>query len=82
MNDFDQESKWVRHLFRPWHLFPSVHLSRVEWQVPVTLFMSSIVWLEVNMFINVYGLHSLTKPSKSIMQEDNKHYKYAVNKQL
>ena len=57
---------------------PSVHLSRVEWQVPVTLFMSLIAWLEANMFIKVYGLHSLTTPSKCIMREDNECDKYTV----
>ena len=47
----DLAFKWVWHLFRSWHLFPSVHLSRVEWQMPVTLFMSSLVWLEASTFI-------------------------------
>ena len=74
--------KQVRHLFRPWCLFPSVHLSRVEWQVPVTPFMSSIEWLEANTFIKAYGLHSLTKLSKCSIQEDNEHDEYAVNDQL
>ena len=54
---FDPVFKRVRRLFRPQHLSPSVHLSRLGWQVPVTLFMSLIVWLEANMFIKLYGLH-------------------------
>ena len=54
----------------------------VEWQVPVALFMSSIAWLEANTFIKAYGLHSLTKPSKCTMWEDNEHDKYAVNDDL
>ena len=40
----------IQHLFRPQRLFPSVHLSRVEWQVPVLVFTSLIVWLEAYMF--------------------------------
>ena len=72
----------VQRLFRPWHLFLSVHLSMVEWQVPVASFMSSIAWLEANTFIKAYGLDSLTKPSKCIMWEDNKHDKYTVNDDL
>ena len=43
--------------------------------------MSSVAWLEVNMFIKAYGPHSLTKQSKSIMQEDNNCDDYAVNDQ-
>ena len=39
----------------------------VEWQVSVTLFMSSTSWLKANTFIKVYGLYSLTKPSKYII---------------
>ena len=75
--------KQVQCLFRPRYLFPSVHLSRVEWQVTVPVFTSSIKWLETNMFIKMYGLHSLTKHvAKSIMQEDNKHDEYAVNNLL
>ena len=65
------------------YLFPSVHLSRVEQQVTVLVFTSSIKWLEANMFIKVYGLHSLTKHiAKCIMQEDNEHDEYAVNNLL
>ena len=30
----------------------------------------------------MYGLHSLTKPNKCIIREDNKHDKYAANDQL
>ena len=73
--------KGVWCLFRPRHVFLSVHLSRVEWQVPVTLFMSLIAWVEANAFIKLYGLHSLTKLSKCIMQEDNEHDEYIRGKQ-
>ena len=64
------------------HIFPSVHLSMVEWQVLVTLFMSSKMWLKANMFIKAYGLNSLTKLPKCFMREDNEHDEYAVNDQL
>ena len=40
--------------------------------------MSSIAWLEANTFMKAYGIHSLTKPNKYIMQEDNKHDECAV----
>ena len=80
---FDPACKRVRRLFKPQHLFPNVHLSRVEWQVLVPVFTSLIVWLEASMFIKVYGLHSLTKRvAKCIMWEDNKHDKYTVNHRL
>ena len=53
---FDLAFKWVQHLFRSQHLFPIVHLSKVEWQLSVPVFMSLIGgWLEANTFINVYG---------------------------
>ena len=55
---------------------PSIYF--LVFQVPVTLFMSSIVWLEDNMFIKVYGLHSLTKLSNCIIWEDNEHDEYVV----
>ena len=58
---FDPACKQVRRLFKPWHLFPIVHLSRVEWQVLVPVFTSLITWLEAGTFIKVHGLHSLTK---------------------
>ena len=76
---FDLAFTQVWHLFRPRRLFPNDYMSMVEWQVPVTLFMSSVVSLEANTYIKAYGLHSLTKPSKCIMWEDNEHDKYAVN---
>ena len=50
---FDPAFKRVHCLFKPRHLFPTVQMSRVEWQVPVTLFMSSIAWLEANSFIKL-----------------------------
>ena len=43
-----------------------VHLSRVEWQVLVSVFMSLIAWLEASTFINVFGLHSLTDVIKLV----------------
>ena len=39
-------------------------------------------WLEANMFIKAYELHSLTKLSKCIMWEDNEHDEYTVIDQL
>ena len=63
--------KRIWRLFRPQCLFPIVDLSRVERKVPVTLFISSMAWLEANMFIKVYGLHSLTKHVNRTMQEDS-----------
>ena len=68
INDFYLAYKRVRCLFRPRHLFPIVHLSRVKWQVPVLVFMSLIAWLEANTFIKVHGfqsLHLLTKCAMS-----------------
>ena len=79
---FDPASKWDRYLFRPRHLFLSVYLSMVEWQVPVKLFMISVSWLEANTFIKTDELHSLTKPSKCIVNEDNEHDEYTVNNLL
>ena len=76
---FDPAFKWVQQTL---HIFPSLHLSMVEWQVLVTLFMSSITWLKANMFIKAYGLHSLTKLPKCFMWEDNEHDEYTVNDQL
>ena len=38
-------------------------MSRVEWQVPVTLFMSSIAWLDANMFIKAYGQNRVNASS-------------------
>ena len=58
---FDPAFKRVQRLFKIQHLFPIVHLSRVEWQVLVPMLMSLIAWLEANTFIQVHGLHSLTK---------------------
>ena len=58
---FDPACKRVRRLFKPWHLFPIVHLSRVKWQVLVPVFTSLIIWLDANTFIKVHGLHSLIK---------------------
>ena len=78
----DPASKWARYLFRPRHLFLSVYLSRVEWQVPVKLFKISVSWLEANTFIKTDELYSLTKPIKCIVSEDNEHDEYAVNNQL
>ena len=49
------------------HLFLIVHLSSIDWQVLVLVFMSLIVWLEPFMFINLYGLYSLMKCCKCIM---------------
>ena len=70
------------HLFKPRHLIPIVHLSRIEWQVLVPLFMSLIAWLEANTFLKVHGLHSLTKWHKCIqLWKDKKCGKYAVNVQ-
>ena len=57
---FDPAVKQVWHLLRLKHLFPIVHLPRVEWQVPVPVFKSLIVCLEANSF-KVYEFHSLTK---------------------
>ena len=57
---FDLAFKQVQRLLEPWRQFPIVHLSRVEWQVPVPVFTSLIVWLEASTFIKVCGLHSLT----------------------
>ena len=79
---FNPAFKRIWSLFRHQCSFPSVHLSRVEWQVSVTLLMSSIAWLEANTFMKAYGIHSLTKPNKYIMREDNKHDECAVNAQL
>ena len=60
-----------------------VNLSRVEWQVLVPVFMSLIAWLDANTFIQVHGLHSLTKyVSVSRLQEDNEGDKYDVNDRL
>ena len=58
---FDPPFKRVWRLFKIRSLFPIVHLSRVEWQVLVPMLMSLIAWLEANTFIQVHGLHSLTK---------------------
>ena len=62
---FDPVFKWIQHLFTPQCLFSSVHLSRVEWQVPMPVFMSLIVWFEANISIKVYGCYSLTKCIRS-----------------
>ena len=43
---FDPAFKRVQCLFRPQHLFPIVHLSRIEWQVLILVFTSLIAWLE------------------------------------
>ena len=79
---FDLASKWVWYLFRPWYLFLSVYLSRVEWQVPVKLYKISVSWSEANTFIKTDELHSLTIPSKCIVSEDNEYDEHAVNNQL
>ena len=80
---FDPVCKRVRRLFKCQCLFPIVHLSRVEWQVLVPVFTSLIMWLEASLFIKVHGLYSLTKHiSAGMLQEDNKHDKYAVNNGL
>ena len=79
---FNPAFKQIWSLFRHQRSFPSVHLSRIEWQVSVTLLMSSIAWLEANTFMKAYGIHSLTKPNKYIMREDNKHDECVVNVQL
>ena len=42
---FDPACKRVRCLFKLRHLFPIVHLSRVEWQVLVPVFTNLIVFL-------------------------------------
>ena len=56
---FDPAFKRVQLLFEPWSQFPIAHLSRVERQVLVPVFVSLIAWLEARTFIKVYGLHSL-----------------------
>ena len=38
-----------------------VYWSRVEWKLPVPVSTCLIAWLEVNMFVKMYGLHSLIK---------------------
>ena len=48
---FDPAFKRVQRLFKIRHLFPIVHLSRVEWQVLVPMLMSLIAWLPANTFI-------------------------------
>ena len=60
---FDAAFKQVWYLLKSRHLFPIVHLSWVEWQllVPVFMIMSLIAWLEANMFIKVHGFYSLTE---------------------
>ena len=45
----------------PQHLFPIVHLSRIEWQVLVSVFITLIIGLEADAVKKVHGLHSLTK---------------------
>ena len=73
--------KHTQCLFRFQHLFSIVHLFRVERHVPALVFTSSIAWLYVSMFINVYELHALTDKSISAsMQEDNKCDEYTVAK--
>ena len=47
---FDPACKQVRRVFKPRHLFPIVHLSRVEWQVLVPVFVTLIMWLEASAF--------------------------------
>ena len=79
---FDPACKRVRRLFKPWRLFPIVHLSRVEWQVLVPVFMSLITWLDASTFIKVYGLHSLTKHVSASCGKTTNCDKYAVNNQL
>ena len=80
---FDPVFKPVRCLFKLWHWFPIVHLSRVEWKVLVPVFTSLIAWLETNTFIKVHGLHSLTKRvSTSCGKTTNVIIKYAVNDRL
>ena len=43
INDFWPSVKQVQHLFRSRHLVTIVHLSRIEWQVPLLVF-TSWVW--------------------------------------
>ena len=82
---FDPVCKRVWRLFKPRHLFPIVHLSRVE------SFRMADASTSVYEFDNVVrGQHvyksvwtSLTdKTRKCILQEDNECDKYAVNNRL
>ena len=57
---FDLAFKQVRCLFKSWHLFSIVYLSRVEWQMLMPVFMSLIAQFEANTFIKVCRVHSLT----------------------
>ena len=79
----DPACKRVQCLFKSQHLFPNVHLSRVEWQVLVPVFISLITWLEANTLIKVHELRSVTdKMHKCILQDDNERDEYAVNNRL
>ena len=75
---FDPVFKRVWHLFKPWHLFPIVHLSRVERHVPVPVFTSSIVWLGKHIYKCVWT-PLIDKIISALMWEDNECDEYAVN---
>ena len=84
---FDPAFKRIRRLFEPGCSFSIVHLARVEWQVLVPVFTSSIVWLEASTFIKAYGLHSLTGVVKLAgkcipVREDDARDKYSINDRL
>ena len=54
---------------KPRHLFPTVHLSRVEWQVLVPVLMGLIsVVMEAYTFIKVPGFQPLTKCIRKVHQ--------------
>ena len=54
LNDFHPAFKWVWHLFRPQHLFPIIHLSKVEKHMLALVPTSLLAWLWANKFTNWY----------------------------
>ena len=80
---FDLVFKRVWHLFEPQHLFPIVHLSRVEWHLDASTSVYEFDNVVRGQHVYKSAWTSLTdKTCKCILWEDNEHDKYAVNDPL